>query len=87
MFKYQTVMSTTTQRGIHPFKAWIKFVVLATVAYVIFYVYLEAIMAYLHCRTQLLIQIQTPNPMATLYCTETVPLYGPDSEFYLDSDP
>ena len=29
-------------------------------------------MAYLHCRT--LTWIQTPNPMATLYCTETVPI-------------
>ena len=46
MFKYQTVMSTTTQRGIHPFKVQIKFVALATVADVIFYVYLEIIMAY-----------------------------------------
>ena len=49
MFKYQTVMSTTIQRGIHPFKARIKFVVLAIVADVTFYVYLETIMVHLHC--------------------------------------
>ena len=31
-------------------------------------------MAYLHCRTRTGIpsRIRTPNPMATLYCTETV---------------
>ena len=33
-----------------------------------------AFLAYLHCRTwsQIRIWIRTPNPMATLYCTETV---------------
>ena len=33
-------------------------------------------MTYLHCltQTQIQTQIRTPNPMATLYCTETVPI-------------
>ena len=70
MFKYQTMMSIITQRGIHPFKGRIKFVVLPIVADVIFYAYLEASMAYLH----FLIQIQTPNLMATLYYTVTGPI-------------
>ena len=39
-------------------------------------------MAYLHCRTQIHIRTQIPNPMATCYSAETFHI-GSD----LDSDP
>ena len=44
-----------------------------------------ALMAFVQCRTRIRIptRMRTPNPMATLYCTETVPFAWTQAQFLI----